>query len=312
MKGVPKFKKQKKVRRKIEYTSYHYERDFRDPESTLYQSIYTSADSLEWQRIFQLSALKPEQQLQELLKEIKLRVRITQNEIFKIGELLIHAKKICQQEGKKFKEWISDNLDFSYETANNFMNVYEQCLGNRRIVMGVKSSILYKIAAPGFPEELRQYLFDNENLDEITNGQLREITRRYKEGGFQAIKGDIDELNRVELVKKQTLNTLDMIENAIRTLEVLKTEIEKRGKSRSIFRSPFENQIKTDEPEASDINSILYEKIQSAMYMLDDARNESLKKLQNLTEETYRKCGIVEADERRDKKYLEKLNKDKG
>lgn len=282
-------------------TGYYFERDLRDPDLCRNETLYVAADSLEWQRMFGLSTLSPDIQLEVLLKEIKIRVRITKNEIFKIGELLIHVKKICQQEGKGFQEWIDKNLDFSYETANNFMNVYEQCFGQRFIAMNVKPTILYKISAPSFPDELREYLFGSGQLDEMTNGQLREITRRYKEGGFEAIKDDIQELYHVNLVLKQSSYTIDMIENALRTLEDLKEKIEKRGRlKRSAI--PFEDAIKADEPEAFDVNAKLYTALQSTIDILDKARDESVDILINMQKTSDEKCGLVESNDRIEKK----------
>jgi hypothetical protein len=299
MESINKFKK--KRRGHDAPAAYFFEKELRDPDLYRKQTLYGAADSLEWERMFELSALTPEKQLEGIRKEIKIRVRITKNEIFKIGELLIYAKKICQQEGKGFQEWIDKNLDFSYETANNFMNVYEQCFGQRFIAMKVKPSILYRISAPNFPDELREYLFDSGKLDEMTNGQLREITWRYKEGGFEAIKDDIQELSRINLVVKQSSHTLDMIENALRTLEDLKEKIEKRGRSGPAI-IPFEDAIKAGEPEAVDINAKLYTALESAIDILDKVRDESVDILSNMETATYEKCGLVESDGRIEKK----------
>lgn len=275
--------------------TYYYENDVNeDSESGIRRSLYSDAESCEWNRAFELPSLSPENQLDRLKGEIAVRIKITKNEIFKIGELLISAKKICQQEGIKFQEWISNNLDFSYETANNFMNVYKQCLGVRSIAMNLSPSILYQISAPSFPDELRKYLFDSEQLNEITNGRLKEITRKYKEGGFEAIQDDIEELNRGLLIQKQSLHTLDMVENALRTLEALKEKIEKRGQSQRLF-IPFENLIKTDEPEAFEVNSKLISALKSAIDLLDKARKESVDILANFESKLFEKV-MVESD----------------
>jgi len=292
MKRANDFKK--KIRDGNDSPSRYYfeEEEDRDPDTNINQNLYEVADSFEWQRMFGLPSSTPEGQLEGLKREIMIRVKITKNEIFKIGELLIHAKKICQQAGKGFQEWISNNLDFSYETAINFMNVYEHCLGQRKIAMNVKPSILYKISSPSFPDELRECLFDLEQLDKMTNGRLREITRRYKEGGgFEAIKDDIAEFNRGNLIFKQSTYTLDMIENALRTLEALKDNIGKRRTGRNIV--PFERQIESNEPEALDINSKLYSALQSAIDILEKARQESGEILNNFVNAIKEKCGVV-------------------
>lgn len=286
---------------------YYFEQEDIDPKTLLpYQPLYDVAVSFERQRMFGISTLSPETQLEILLKEIKIRVKITKSEIFKIGELLIHAKKICQQEGKGFQDWITNNLDFSYETANNFMNVYKHCLGVREIAMNVKPSILYQISAPSFPDELREYLFDAEQLNEMTNGKLTEITRKYKEGGFEAIEDDIEALNSGRLAIKQSTYTLDMVENALRTLEALKDKIEGHSTGRDIV--PFEKQIKSHEPEAFDVNSKLFTALQSAIDVLDAAQKESQQILSDVHTRLLKKCGVVESDGRIQKRKQAEFN----
>ena len=230
-------------------------------------------------------------QLEQLKKEINLRVKITKNEIFKIGELLNYAKNLCQQEGIKFQEWISKNFDFSYETANNFMNVYKNCFGFRSIAMNISPSILYKIAAPSFPDELRNYLFDTDNLNKITNGKLKEIVQKYKEGGFEAIQDDIEEFNRGLLIEKHTMYTFDEVENALRTLDSLVKKIEMRGISRGkCFR--FEDQIEDDEPEAIEINSKLINALREAIKILEKAQKESIEILSNVEKGLLERCSV--------------------
>lgn len=253
MSGTKKFERKQRRNGPSRYF-YEIEEKNDDPKHPAlpYQegkTLYAEVESYERKRIFgEQKEIYGPHQLEQLKKEINLRVKITKNEIFKIGELLIHAKNLCQQEGIKFQEWISKNFDFSYETANNFMNVYKNCFGFRSIAMSLKPSILYQISAPSFPEELRNYLFDADNLNKITNGKLKEIVQKYKEGGFEAIQDDIEEFNRGLLIEKQTLYTLDEVENALRTLESLVKKIEMRGISHK-HCPRFEDQIENDEPE---------------------------------------------------------------
>src|SRR4030042_185321 len=97
-----------------------------------------------------------EDRLGRIVKEVKHRVLICKKEIFNIGELLVEAKKIVGH--GNFKKWIADTFDFSYETANNFMNVYNACLANPSLVGTIKASVLYQISSPGFPPDLREHL----------------------------------------------------------------------------------------------------------------------------------------------------------
>jgi len=257
--------------------SYRFESEVKDPDSWQYNSsLYDDALRAEEVRAFELTSLEPATRLEMIEKEVKLRVKITKNEIFKIGELLCLAKNICKQEGTKFQEWILERFDFSYETAHNFMNVYIHCYGLRTVAMSVKASILYKIAAPSFPEELREYLFTQGRLDKLTNKAFGKITAKYKEGGLEAIEEEVAELNRASLACRQTCYTLDMVENCLRTLEALKQKIEARGRNDGCAGMiEFAEQIKSDEPVAAKINSLLWNAFNTATETIEKAMKES-------------------------------------
>jgi len=63
-----------------------------------------------------------------------------------------------------FKEWINDNFDFGYNTANNMMHVYVCCAGNPDAASKIQPSTLYKIARKDFPDRLRQFILDNADI----------------------------------------------------------------------------------------------------------------------------------------------------
>jgi hypothetical protein len=122
-----------------------------------------------------------EERLNEIVNEIKLRVRIGAKEIYFVGELLTEAKKIVGH--GNFQPWIADTFEFSYDTAKNFMNVYNACLGNPEIVETMKPSVLYQIAAPGFPADLREHIFESAEtigLSQIRNTDVQELLTKYK------------------------------------------------------------------------------------------------------------------------------------
>lgn len=275
---------------------YNFEEDNQDPDKRYMvgSSLYGTANDYEEARTFEFQAYDTSEQLEQLKKEIKVRVKITKQEIFKIGELLYTAKKLCQQQGTKFQEWIAENFDFSYETANNFMNVYKNCLGHRNIALNIKPSILYKLSAPGFNEDLREFMFEHANLEELTNGKLRELTRKHKEDGFEAIQEDIEELNRGVLIVKQTRYTFDMVESALRTLNNLKEKIESRGIN--LHKGYFEASLDADEKEAFEINTNLHNAIEYTIEYLDRARMNSEKILKDVDDKIQKRCGVVESD----------------
>jgi hypothetical protein len=76
---------------------------------------------------------------------------------------------------------MKERFDFSYQTANNIMRVYRYCLERPELVQSMKSSLLYKISAPGFPKDLREYLFENaDGLEKISNERVMDLCKRFK------------------------------------------------------------------------------------------------------------------------------------
>jgi len=249
----------------------------------LNHSLYKEVSLIEEWRIFHWGL----EDIEIIEEEIKCRVKITKHEIFKIGELLMIGKKLCQKYNKRFQQWIEDKFDFSYETAKNFMNVWKNCFGYRNWALNVPTSILYQIAMPKFDDNLRKYLFENGNLEKMTNGRFKQLLAKFKQGGWEAIEEDMLEINRyIGGIRIQYNYTLDMCKSALRTLEGLKSKIEKHGQESNEFID-FIGSAQRSEPEAGEINEILYEAIQDNITSLEKA--------------------IVEADEILDE-YLSRIN----
>jgi hypothetical protein len=222
-------------------------------------SLYDDVLKLERARVWDSNI-----DLEAIVREIRLRVKITQNEIFKIGELLSLAKTACQQQGEGFQEWIVDNFDFSYESANNFMNVYKHCFGFRHLALNVPLSILYQVSKPNFPEQLREYLFAQGNLDRITNGQLKKITQKFIEGGFDSIRNDVETMNDNVLIYRQTGFAMDLCNSAQRTLKTLSKKLDDHD-------SAFFPTI----PVAQEIHDNLRKTILASIEALETAVNQS-------------------------------------
>jgi hypothetical protein len=237
------------------------------------KSIYDTAKDWETNTIFCLDGLTTKKKLEFIKEEIHVRIKITNQEVFLIGELLDKAKKICQEDRIRFKQWIRENFDFSYELANNFINVFKQCYGYRGIALRIPTTILYKLGSASFPEELREYLLTNGNLEYFTNGKFNKITQKYKEGGIEAIEEDIQEFSNSRLAYCQCKYTFDLVESSLRTLADLKTRIQRRGHTRIIF--DYKDEIKHDQPIASEINMKLFEAIEKAHEIVDRALKES-------------------------------------
>lgn len=276
--------------------SHFSEDEYDSPSNPFNQRIYHSALKLEKIRVHEFNLMEPEKQLESLKNEIQVRLRITAQEIFLIGELLILSKQICRTGGFKFQEWISENFTFSYETANNFMNVYKHCLGYRELAMQIKPSVLYKLASPGFPNELRRYLFEETRIDELTNGRLRRITEKFKAGGFKAIQEDVERLSRANLVYQQTSFIINEIENCYRTLEHYRLKMQGLGHSSGKF-GHIEIGRHHREKEA---NWVIDQIDRLMKRTLNDFRN-TLKECHDYTDRFYidviDQCGIIEREE---------------
>jgi Protein of unknown function (DUF3102) len=91
-----------------------------------------------------------DKQLPLIVEEIQARVGSAKRQIFEIGRLLTEAKAIVGH--GEFKDWIKGKFDFSYSTANNFMNVYRYCLESPALVHSIRAAVLYKVASPKFPK----------------------------------------------------------------------------------------------------------------------------------------------------------------
>jgi hypothetical protein len=237
------------------------------------KSLYEIAYKLEIRGAYEIENLKPDEQLKRIKNEIVFRTKITAHEIFKIGGLLTMAKMVCSVNHIRFREWITTNFDFSYETGLNFMHVYQNCLGMHDVAIHRPLSILYKIAAPSFPMELREYLFTQRNINSITDMDLKDLSDRYKEGGFEAIRESVDKWNFEYDVFEQTQFVLDRCRGLVCEMTSNKHKIMNK------YGYYKENRfIQTDRellPVADEINKKLLNAIYEGIGILEEAIKEA-------------------------------------
>ena len=152
------------------------------------------ADQIAIERAEQFgSTPKDTKQLPLIADEIRARTFNIKREIYKIGELLEKGKRL--HEHGKFKPWVKNNFDFSYQTATNLRNVYKYCLGRPELVNSMKSSVLYRISSKKFPKDLRNYLFQHGNkLKNIKIKEIKRICKRFKEGKIDLESPEIKNL----------------------------------------------------------------------------------------------------------------------
>ncbi|MDB4442246.1 DUF3102 domain-containing protein [bacterium] len=122
-------------------------------------------------------------QLSLMVDEVNLRVQNIKRELYEIGRVLTEAKKIIGHGG--FQDWMEAEFDFSYQTANNFMHVYQCCLGRPQLVEDFKPSLLYILTAPKFQENIRELFFKHASFfKKIGNKAAKEIAIKYGNGEY--------------------------------------------------------------------------------------------------------------------------------
>jgi len=172
--------------------------------------------------------------LDNIVQEVKARNNIEASQIFLKGQALFEARELFKKHSEKvtqtFKNWIKDNFDFGYETAINLIHVYTYCSGNRANLNEVPWTILYKISQPSFPDALRAYLFehDAEGLRKMSNRNLDDLIRKYKEEG----QGAVDEVFRKHTeyahVFNQAAPILNLEDEISRYLEIMRRNLEQK------------------------------------------------------------------------------------
>ncbi len=239
------------------------------------KSLYGEAIALEEITLFELEALSPDDKLKHLRKQYINLSMIGRLTVYQQGEILVNIKRICKDAGQNFVEYVNENLGLSPKTVNNYMNVFYYCCGCPEIAMKIKDSILYQVCTDNFDNEIREYLFSSGILENITNDKCKRLLEKVKNEGIKAIENEVEEMDRGKLIYHQTEYTIGLAHSVQKTLGNLKANIERRGRKTNNGIIEFTEQIKSDQPEASEINLRLYNAIEQAMTTLDKALSES-------------------------------------
>ena len=167
------------------------------------QSFYNQAIKFEISDAYDIENLSPKQLLIKIEQQIKIRIKITAFEAFKLGFLFQQAKRACRLEGIQFKAWVIEKFNVSYETANNYINIYKNCLGQVSVAVNVPLSILIKLSAPNFPEALREWLFVEADLEKMNCAELSDLKADFLTGGFGAIQERVEAWNKDYHIHRQ-------------------------------------------------------------------------------------------------------------
>ena len=123
----------------------------------------------------------------------------------------------------------------------------------------------------------------------MTNGKLKRIVDKYHDNGFDAVIDDVQELNAGSLIYRQIRYTYDLCENALRTLDSMRSKIECRGGPKINSMIAFEDQIEAYEPLASQISLKLWKAINEAYDTLEKGVIESNKEFRTFIDELQEK-----------------------
>jgi|GEM_PF-2093922 len=216
----------------------------------------------------------PERQLKAIVEEVNIRIKITQQEIFFIGEMLTLARALLKEEKIKFEDWINENFDFGVHTAINFCNVYTACSGYLPLIQHVKPSILYKISSKRFPKDLKDLLVFSKVLKEINNTELVEIYEEYQEKGFDAVKSKLEQKSYRSLINVQIAPFLDNLHKTQHHIECVKEKIQRD--SYNYYPTRLQN---STTPIATEIERIIVKTIDDCSKILAAAASAVHEKL---------------------------------
>lgn len=166
-----------------------------DPSSSDVRSLYKQVQNFRQSRILNVNGKTDEaSKLSYLSEEIQLRTKITQQEIYFIGEMLVQAREIINSNKMDFtfQEWVEKNFSFSYHTALNFCKVYTACMGKLEHILYVKPSVLYTISSNQFPEDLRDVLIFSDILPKLKNKEVKEIYEDFQTNGFDSVQQKLE------------------------------------------------------------------------------------------------------------------------
>lgn len=167
-----------------------------------------------------------EKKRQLLILGQQIRVKSFQMKMnaFEIGKLLHEARRSLPH--GQFKKWVNSECDFSYTSANNFVNLYIGCLANPSVVKQIKTSLLYQITAPKFPKLIRDYIVNHPKcIQDVKVSKLQSFLRKYKGKKVDISDSDIAKMlgrfnSNEELYAYQNnvTNCIDNVQNLTRKM----------------------------------------------------------------------------------------------
>lgn len=233
------------------------------------RTLYRETEYCRERRMLDVHGGDPDKQLSGIAQEIQLRVKITQQEIYLIGEMLVQAREILKGTNESFQAWVERNFDFGYHTACNFCNVYTACMGQLNLIRYVKPSILYLISSKQFPEELRDILLFNDLLQDFSIRNVKEIYEEFQEKGFEAVKSTLEQIANKSLI---TEHAAPFIDNLNKTSYFIDNVIEKVSRD-PIHKNPLQR-VKGATEIGDEIAGIVLDSLEQCSKILKDAKTQ--------------------------------------
>ncbi|MEM8603918.1 MAG: DUF3102 domain-containing protein [Cyanobacteria bacterium P01_H01_bin.121] len=134
--------------------------------------------------LFDYDILEHEQRdiVQQRTHEIRERLKRSAQDVWEVGQKLSDVRSRLQF--GQFLAWLKAEFGWSQRTAYNFINVYET-FGDRFANLAkvdIATSVLYQLAAPSVPEELRSKILEAAEAGQpITNKALRDTIKQHKQ-----------------------------------------------------------------------------------------------------------------------------------
>jgi len=237
--------------------------------------LYDEADRLDYTTTYELESLDSQSKLAHLTEEYTVHSRIGQVTVYKKGEILTKIKKALREANLPFEKFVNENLKISQKTAVNYMNVFYYCCSCPEIAEKIPPAILYQVCTDRFNDELRAYFFSSGLLEEITNTEFKKLLQKAKKEGVSAIEAEVEKISKDKLTYNQIKYTISISDSALTSLLEIKGKIERRGHQINNGLIEFKEQIKSDQPEAAEINLKLYQAVETAIATISSAVSES-------------------------------------
>jgi hypothetical protein len=232
------------------------------------EQLYHKAIWMRKNRLYGSDRGKVQEYLKRLAEEAHLHLKIAAVEIFRVGEIFYEAREMAQG---SFKEWVEKNFNISYDTALNFIHVYECLFGHQEFLEGVKPSILYKVADPSFPEELRNFLLEDDNakaLKDMTNRDVTELVKRYKAKGWEGVAKTFERGVEFHRVYAEVSYPLNLLHKLAREIELMRRSMANHINNHLLWRPMTRSAVSTK------ILNDVYNGLGKAITFFDELRKE--------------------------------------